>query len=419
MTIKNFIPVFLFGILFFVACKDSGVQHQVAGMDSSFSQNEFGYDLHFLMEQDSTLVVLKDGDAALIVSPKYQAKVFTSTASGDRGFSFGWINYRAFGKEIDVHMNAFGGENRIWLGPEGGRYSLFFKADSPMVYENWKTPPPFDTESWILYRRDSHQVVLFKNMSLTNYQGVKLSLRVDRTVNLLRRDQIADQVGIKGNDSLHIIAYETENQLTNTGDFPWTAATGMPCIWMLDMFKPTASTIIVLPFKYFEGERWDQVATTNYFGQIPSERLQHTDSLLFFKADGKSRGKLGIRPKNAKNIAGSYDPENSVLTIIIFEVDASYPYLNQEWNTVKPPFSGDAVNAYNDGPLTNGTQMGPFYEMESVSPAAYLKPKETLSHKHSVFHFSGSVEELNKISLQLLGNPLADLRQVFAGGKKS
>ena len=24
-------------------------------------------------------------------------------------------------------MNAYGGENRLWLGPEGGKYSLFFK----------------------------------------------------------------------------------------------------------------------------------------------------------------------------------------------------------------------------------------------------------------------------------------------------
>jgi len=84
-------------------------------------------------------------------------------------------------------------------------------------------------------------------------------------------------------------------------------------------------------------------------------------------------------------------------------VDSSARYLNQEWNTAKAPFSGDAVNAYNDGPLANGSQMGPFYELESVSPAAFLSPGQTQVHRHSVFHFTGPEAALNQISLKLLG----------------
>jgi hypothetical protein len=91
------------------------------------------------------------------------------------------------------------------------------------------------------------------------------------------------------------------------------------------------------------------------------------------------------------------------LTIIRFDVDGQARYLNQEWNTVKPPFSGDAVNAYNDGPLADGSQMGPFYELESVSPAAFLAPRQSLTHHHSVFHFTGPATALDPISRQLLG----------------
>ena len=72
------------------------------------------------------------------------------------------------------------------------------------------------------------------------------------------------------------------------------------------------------------------------------------------------------------------------------------------WNEV----SGDAVNAYNDGPLANGTQMGPFYELESVSPAAFLKPGQSLAAHHSVFHFTGPEASLDKICRQLLGVPI-------------
>jgi hypothetical protein len=341
--------------------------------DSSFRKGEFGYDLQFLQKQDSGLVVLRNGDAQVIVSPKYQAKVFTSTALGGHGFSFGWINYKVFGNKPDPHMNAYGGENRLWLGPEGGKYSLFFKPDSPMVFANWKTPPPIDTEGWNLRRKDSGTVSMFKEMSLINYAGTQLLLRVDRRIRILDRGEILKRTGAARYDSLHAVGYETENVLTNTGELEWTATTGIPCIWLLDMFKPSPATVVILPFRPAPGKDFKKIATTGYFGEIPAERLKHNDSLLFFKADGKSRGKLGIVPKQARNVAGSYDAENKVLTIILFDVDGESSYLNQEWNITKPVFSGDAVNAYNDGPLTDGTQMGPFYEIESVSPAAILK----------------------------------------------
>ena len=56
----------------------------------------FGYDLQYLNTKDS-LVVLTDnnGQAQVIVSPKYQAKVFTSTVNGFEGNSLGYLNYKA------------------------------------------------------------------------------------------------------------------------------------------------------------------------------------------------------------------------------------------------------------------------------------------------------------------------------------
>ena len=127
----------------------------------------------------------------------------------------------------------------------------------------------------------------------------------------------------------------------------------------------------------------------------------------------KKRGKLGIAPQSALPYAGSYDAKNNVLTITSFTVDNNARYLNQEWNTVKPVFSGDAVNAYNDGPLVDGSQMGPFYEIESVSPAAALKPSEEIEHLHSVYHFTGSKEQLNAIAQKVLGTSLDDIQRAF------
>jgi hypothetical protein len=346
----------------------------------------------------------------VIVSPKYQAKVFTSTAEGDQGKSFGWIHYKAFTAPEDPHMNAYGGENRIWLGPEGGKYSLFFPKGAAMEFANWKTPAAFDTEAWRVVKRDSGSVGLQKDMLLVNYAGTPLSFSVTRDIGILSKATV-DSMLKSMDTSLKVVGYWTYNTLTNTGAREWTAETGMPCIWMLDMFNPSPATVIVIPHK--EETEGAKVATTDYFGEIPSDRVRISKNALFFKADGKSRGKLGIHPAYAMPMAGSYDARNKVLTVTTFDVETQGRYLNQEWKTTKPPFSGDAVNAYNDGPLADGSQMGPFYELESVSPAAMLKPGASLSHHHMVLHFTGDEAALDKASRRWLNVPLDEIKKVF------
>ncbi|GEO10139.1 hypothetical protein SAE01_26350 [Segetibacter aerophilus] len=382
--------------------------------ENTYKEGTFGYDLNFLKQHDSVVVLqAADENSKVIVSPKYQAKVFTSTAEGNEGYSFGWVNYKAFSGQVDAHMNAFGGENRLWLGPEGGKFSLYFEPGAEMVFDNWKTPAPIDTEAWKVTNQSSDAISLQKEMKLTNYKGTEMQLLVDRIIKILDKQQIQTNLGVTVDTSIKVVGYQTSNVLINKGPFEWTDSTGMPCMWILDMFKPTPATVIVVPFKDAGTEPFNKVATTNYFGEIPGNRIKHTNEVLYFKADGKSRGKLGITPGKAKPLAGSYDAQSKVLTITMFDVDPGAKYLNQEWNTTKPSFSGDAVNAYNDGPLADGTQMGPFYEIESVSPAAFLKPNESLSHKHAVYHFTGNEQGLDVIAKKLFGVGLEEIKKAF------
>ncbi|MDQ6813104.1 MAG: hypothetical protein M3040_05170, partial [Bacteroidota bacterium] len=91
---RSFYPLLLL-LLSQSACNNHQQKQRDDGKaDTSFQSGTFGYDLNFLKQHDSVVVLQAAGEnAKVIVSPKYQAKVFTSTATGDEGKSFGWVNY--------------------------------------------------------------------------------------------------------------------------------------------------------------------------------------------------------------------------------------------------------------------------------------------------------------------------------------
>jgi hypothetical protein len=57
--------------------------------------------------------------------------------------------------------------------------------------------------------------------------------------------------------------------------------------------------------------------------------------------------------------------------------------------------------------------MGPFYELETSSPAAALKPGESLSHIQYTMHLTGDLKSLDSITRQLFGVGLEEIRKIF------
>lgn len=380
----------------------------------AFKKGTFGFDLDFLGDYDS-LVVLGSGNAQLIVSPKFQGKVFTSTASGLEGQSFGWLNYDAISSQTTApHINAYGGEDRFWLGPEGGQYSIYFEPGSEMVFDNWQTPAPIDSEPWALVSSNEASAQLSKSLQLMNYMGITIEGEVDRVINLLTEADLQRLLDVRLVDGIDWVGFESVNTLTNTGQSAWTEESGTVCIWILGMFNPSDATTVVIP--YLEGgeKELGPVATTDYFGEIPADRIVMKDGVLYFKGDGKQRGKLGISPERSTGVAGSYDADNNVLTIVQYDQPQEESlYMNQVWGIQDEPYKGDVINSYNDGPLENGDQMGPFYELETVSPAAFLEPEQSITHTHRTFHFEGEEGQLSVISESVFGVSLNNLKSVF------
>lgn len=380
-------------------------------MTATYAKGQYGFDLQ-LLQQHLKPVELKNGDACVLIAPEYQGRVMTSSASGMTGFSYGWINRDliASGK-VGPHINAYGGEERLWFGPEGGQFSIFFAKDATFDLAHWQTPACIDTEPFLTDTANATSAVFSKKVKLTNYSGFAFEVAVTRKVTLLSRADIVAKLAIALPDDVRMVAYETDNRLTNTGNQPWVKETGALSIWLLGMMNPSPDATVVIPYR---PGGLGPIVKDDYFGKVPADRLKVSEDGVFFKADGKLRSKIGIPPKRALPVFGSYDASNKVLTVVETAIDSSATdYVNSAWEIQKEPFAGDVINSYNDGPQADGSQMGPFYELESSSKAGFLKPGETLSHLQRTFHFEGDEAALSLIAVRKLGVSLEHIKAAF------
>jgi hypothetical protein len=61
--------------------------------DSSFAKGSYGYDAAFVKKYARHVLELEENNAKVLLCADYQGRVFTSSASGDSGTSYGWLNY--------------------------------------------------------------------------------------------------------------------------------------------------------------------------------------------------------------------------------------------------------------------------------------------------------------------------------------
>ncbi|MDR1145964.1 MAG: hypothetical protein LBK71_07515 [Verrucomicrobiales bacterium] len=388
------------------------IQGAVVEVAAPAAQPTFGYDAAFLRQHTDALT-LRRGAAAIVVVPQFQGRVMTATADGEA--SSGWINYavvkRGAGARTDgqdtssAHMLAFGGEERFWMGPEGGQYSIFFAPDTPFDFDHWFTPAPIDSEAWPVASRTDTAVVFRKDFALRNHSDTRFEVSVERTVELLDSAAIEQALTVSLPAGLRVVGYRTVNTVTNRGEVAWQPDSGLLSVWLLCMFQPSPTTTVFIPYADSDAAQAEPIVNADYFGPIPSDRLKTVDGVIYFKCDGKQRGKLGVPPLRSQGLAGSYDPALGRVTLLMFTPAAApHGYVNGKWELQKEPFTGDAINSYNDGPVdASGAQMGPFYEIESSSPALALAPGQSHTHTQTVVHLYGPEELLQqavKVDLQ-------------------
>jgi hypothetical protein len=390
----------------------------------SMGSGPFSQDVSF-MQQHTPIVLLQDGDASVAIAPDYQGRVMTSTYDLLDGPSFGWINRPVIEKgvmtqeeakgKLEEHIYIFGGEERFWLGPEGGQFGLYFKPGDKFEFSDWKTPAAIDTEPFELAEQTATTARFVRDAEFVNYSGTQLKMSIERTIRLLDAEDTAELLGIELPEGVRLVGYESDNRITNTGNQAWKPETGLPSIWILGMYNPSPETTIVIPFNQGGDQQLGPKVNDSYFGAIPEDYLRVEKRKLFFKGDGTRRGKIGVSPMRSKGIAGSYDAAGQVLNLITYNVqEAPSGYVNSMWEFQDEPYAGDVINAYNDGaPEPGADPLGPFYELETSSPAAELKPGESMRHVQRTFHIQGSEADLDPLARRFLGAKLDKIKNAF------
>lgn len=371
----------------------------------SSTEPTYADDVAFLRRHVEVIELVGDGGDRVAVVPEYQGRVMTSAVNARTGGGFGWINRRliASGERLK-HMNPFGGEDRFWLGPEGGQFGLYFAPDAPFTFEHWQTPAAIDTDRYEVVDKSITHVSFRHSAILRNRANTTFAVRIDRTIRLLDKEAIARLLGTSIG-GLGAVGFTSDNHLTNAGRDAWTMERGAPSIWILGMYRHSPRTVVVIPYVAGDESALGPIVNADYFGRVPDDRLVVGDTAIFFRADGNYRSKIGLTPQRAKAFLGSWDGERGVLTIVHYdEPPGNPPYVNSMWALQDAPFAGDVVNSYNDGPPADGGEpLGPFYELETSSPAAVMLEGRSITHRHTTIHLEGDRATLDRVARSVLG----------------
>jgi hypothetical protein len=374
----------------------------------------FESEVDFLRKYGPVDVLEAPGGGRVAVSARWQARVMTSAVEPGAA-SLGFVHHAFLeAGKTGTPFDNYGGEDRFWLGPEGGQFGLYFPPGAPFAIGAWQTPHAMQEGEWRVTAHDDVSVELARTMHVVNWSHAEFDVAVARTVRVLGADDVRARLGEAPPQGTKWVAFESVNRITNAGIRPWTRETGLLSVWILGMYTPSPDARILVPF---DPDGAGAVVNDAYFGAIPADRLavHAREGWLSLVADGAQRGKIGLSASRARDRAGSYSASTRLLTVVRYARPMATPasgaeYVNSMWEQQARPYAGDVVNAYNDGPTEPGKpSLGGFYELETSSPAAALAPGASIEHVHTTLHVVGdpaSAASLSAFARRALGVPI-------------
>jgi uncharacterized protein len=359
-------------------------------------ESVFALDAKFLTDNADVVVLELPSGGRVAVSPKLSGRVMTSAFS-DKEPGFGLINRELIGKPpVARGFNNFGGEDRLWLAPEGGPYGLYFDAGAKQELANWYVPLAMDGGPRTVAAKDATSVTFRDRIQMKNVKNVAFDLTIERRVELLDREALEALLGVPFKKEMRFVAFRTTNTLKNESKSALPEE-GLIAPWILGQFKPSAVNTVLLPFKGAA-----DVIKKDYFGVVPEDRLKleltADGGVARFKADGQMRTKIGVSAAGALGWLGAWDAQRGVLTLVNHSLPpagAVVPDCN--WIDPNPKAkSGDVATSYNHG------QEPRFFELESIGPVMPAQPGGAVTHVQTTIHLTGDLGTLAALAAKLL-----------------
>ena len=339
----------------------------------------------------------EDGRKVVLVTPSLVGRVLGTGWAGEEGATESYITEEAIARgfitpQPGAAWNSFGGEERIWLAPEGGRHGLFFPPGAPQTMDHYLVPDALDSACYRVeyVSADGKSTTFSARLKLTNYQGTRFEVEVTRTVEIV--DWCPFTMEAAG--QVDFVGFESRTHLRNIGRQPFKRETGALALWTTGQFPSHERTVVMLPYRTGPEEKLGPPVSTAYFKLLNPGREKMLgdywsaeDGCAFLRANGDVLTKLELPSRRALGRLASIDLASGELCLVQSDV---YPELDYPSSVVLPyegdPYEGGALSSFT---LSNDQGVPPFHELETVSPALFLKPGESFCHRSRTYHLKG------------------------------
>jgi hypothetical protein len=190
-------------------------------------------------------------------------------------------------------------------------------------------------------------------------------------------------------------------------------------MWCLGQFAERPKLTVIVPVLPVADGLPPTPSVDEYFkdfclsGSLPSGRRVNLDESVLLKADGRVRGKIGVKRRRAMGRLASYDPNHDHLIIVDHDFYPELDYATGYWRAYDDAFDGDALSVYVDGPAEIGGPDGLSYELETMSPALFLQPGESFAYRNRTFHLRGSRESIRQVCRRFLKTEMAQIDALY------
>ncbi len=372
----------------------------------------YGDDFNFLVAHTKVVQLTGENGERVAICPEYQGRVMTSSTSDLTGLSHGWVNRDFIARRARQALQQLRRRRPPVARTRRRPLQPVVRPRATQSLENWLTPPGLNDGAFQITSTDADPYYrLARRIRLQNASRTQFDIEILREIHLQKLHHFGKLFGAEAQIAvtagrLRMVGFQTINTITNRGA-AMTRPKGLLSIWSLGQFPAGARTSIIIPYKDGDDPKLGPIVNSDYFGEIPKERLRVNSQAIWFAGDGKFRSKVGVSQARVKPIAGSIDLENGVLTLVHFTMPSdptNYGYVNNNWGKQKEPYQGDVFNSYNDGPPAPGKPaLGGFYELESLSPAAQLPTGKSITHEQATFHLEGTPAALARVAKAALG----------------